>query len=56
MDRRINVAVDVPVALGSAVVEQATVELHDEGVVLDVALTIPRVAVARPWRSARGSP
>jgi hypothetical protein len=42
MDRRIKVAVDVPVALGSAVVEQATVELHDEGVVLDVAVHDPQ--------------
>ena len=56
IDRRIQVTVEVPVALGRGVVEQAAVELHEEGVVLDVAVDDPEVAVARRWRSARGRP
>ena len=38
IDRRIQITVDVPIALGRGVVEQTAVELDDEGVVLDVAV------------------
>jgi hypothetical protein len=54
-DRCIQVAVDVPVALGCGVVEEAAVELHEKGLVVDVAIDDPR-EVARGWRSARGRP